>query len=307
MNSKKIAVIVTVKNDAEALLQLRQDLDQQTVTPDEIVLAVANSRDASLRVAQQWASESKQLIVLDVGQANRSQGRNLAIKASKSELIAFTDAGCRPDTNWLEALISPFSQSGVQLVSGLTLGAPENDWEAAQVPYTLVLPHEVSENPLPATRNMVVTRSAFKKVGNFREDLAWGAEDYEWSRRAQAMSVRAVLAREAIVYWRPRPSRFEFWKMLHSLTLGDVQAETWRWGHASMLGRYGFFGGLAVVSLPFSSLLWAGYVALKSRHTSRKAKTKWFETAQAQILADAAVVSGVIRGVWLKSRQKKSE
>lgn len=307
MRAQKISLIVTVKNDAETLRQLQHDVEQQTLQPHEVILSVASSSDSTLSVAQAWAKDSKIVQVLEVGSANRSVGRNRAVAESTSELLVFTDAGCRFESSWLSEISSPFSQSGVELVSGLTIGAPENDWEAAQVPFTLVLPQDIAENPLPATRNMAVRRETFDRVGGFREDLTWGAEDFEWSRRAVTIGVKPVFAKDAIVHWRPRTTHLGFWKMLHSLTLGDVQADTWRWGHASMVGRYGFFGGVGLISLPISSLFWASYICLKAHHTSKKAKTKWLETVQAQVLADTAVLSGVLRGVWHTFRTKDSQ
>jgi GT2 family glycosyltransferase len=307
MSRQKNALIITIKNDADTLVSLRQDIEAQTIVPDEVILTVADSSDGTLPEAQAWARTVAYVQVIVLGLGNRSQGRNVGVQASSADIFVFTDAGCRFGSDWFQLMIAPFEDKNVELVSGLAIGAPENDWEAAQVPYALVLPQDVIEHPLPATRAMAVRRFTFEKVGPFREDLPGAAEDFEWSRRAVALGIQPHLVRAAVVRWRPRQTRKQFWKMLYNLTLGDTQAGTWRRGHGTMLARYAVLLGLAALSAPFSLGVWVGYIAMKSKLTSVKASTSWWHTAQAQTLADAAVVSGLLHGFWLTATTMKQK
>lgn len=304
MRPNSIAVIVTIKNDALGLTTLRQDLAAQTLQPNEIIITAVQSEDGTEQAAQIWADQDPRVVVEIMGSATRSEGRNRAIELSQAEIIACTDAGCRLDPQWLEFLTQPFTHQEIELVSGLTLGAPQSEWERAQVPYVLVAPDKIGDHPLPATRNLAVRRSAFQQIGPFRPDLNW-AEDFEWSRRAVSKGITPHFVSQAVVYWRPRQTSGQFWRMMHSLALGDIQAQTWRAGHFTMLGRYAVFF-LVLAVLPSAGItLWLMYLFAKSRWTSWRAGTTWAWTFWAQLLADSAVGSGTLRGMWTRLRQGK--
>lgn len=54
--------------------------------------------------------------------------RNAGIKASSGEIIAFTDADCRPADGWLEAILSPFCDPNVSGVKGAYLTSQTDVW-----------------------------------------------------------------------------------------------------------------------------------------------------------------------------------
>lgn len=296
MSRSKISLICTVKDDADGLEVLLESVANQTLQPDEVVIGLAESGPKTHQVLKNWKPKLP-LKVIDVGDANRSQGRNKAVEASKGEILAFTDAGCRPSKIWLENLIQPFSSIETKLVSGLTLGEARSAWESVQVPFVLVAQKDHTSSPLPATRNMAMRRGTWLTVGGFAPHLTT-AEDYEWSRRAARMGIESVFAQDAIVYWRPRPTVTGFWSMIFHLTRGDMQAKTWRFGHVSMLGRYVVFLTLLLIWAPLGIFAWVSYLLSKSLHTSDAHKTPFLYTLMAQILADTAVTLGILRGIW---------
>lgn len=293
MSSPSISVIVTVRNDAENLRLLLSDLGEQTLQPQTCILAVADSEDDTMSVARDFAKRNKNYQVLSVGQATRSKGRNLAVERADTDILVFTDAGCRLDQAWLRELVAPFHDTAVSLVSGLTVGAPQSKFEAAQVPFVLVAPDAHEPSPLPATRNMAVRRTIFNQVKPFSESLQT-AEDFEWARRARVSGVDAVFAPKAVVAWRPRRTPTEFWKMIFALTQGDVQASTWRKGHISMLLRYVLIVG-TILFWPFLGFtVWLLYLVMKATWISRKHQVPWVHTIFCQFLADTAVCSGIL-------------
>ncbi len=290
------ALIVTVRNDAEALKNLQKDVENQSAPFQEICLAIADSTDSTLAVAENWAKKNSSVRVLRVGQANRAEARNQAVLATKSTILVFTDAGCRFGENWHEHMITPLLQKKTKLVSGVTLGSPENPWEAAQIPFVLVLPQDLQPDQLPATRAMAVWRKSFLEIGLFRSDVAKAAEDYEWSRRSQKLGVRSWLAKKAVVIWRPRATPSSFWRMMYGHAFGDMQAQAWRIGHLTLLLRYLIFIAMSIWSLPFGAVLWSLYILVKSFRLSERAYTSFPQTVAAQVLSDTAVLSGIILG-----------
>src|SRR5215210_2695466 len=104
----QIAVILTVLNEAEALPRLLESLAAQTLRPDEIVVAEGGSRDGTAAVLAEHAARlGLPLRVVDAPGANIAQGRNRAIAAATSEIIAATDAGVRCPPEWLARLTAP--------------------------------------------------------------------------------------------------------------------------------------------------------------------------------------------------------
>ena len=82
INNISISVVVTVKNDEAGVKRLLEDLDKQTVKPDEIIIVRSE----------------------DYGNCTRGRGRNIGIRMARNEFIAVTDAGCRPRRDWVERI-----------------------------------------------------------------------------------------------------------------------------------------------------------------------------------------------------------
>lgn len=308
MKRQKTSLIITVKNDSAGLEKLLVSLQQQTVLPDEICLSVAQSNDDTLKKAQELSQRMQMKIhVFSCGDATRSEGRNSAVDQSTGDILLFTDVGCRPKNNWVEHLVASFDSPQNTLVSGLTLGDPQNLWEEVQVPYVLVPPEKIAKHPLPATRNMAMRKEVWEAVGPFSPQLNF-AEDFEWSRRAESLGVTSTFVSQAVVFWRPRATPLSFFTMLHRLAMGDMLAGTWRKGHASMWLRYIFFLGLIIFSLRYSYLItaivgtgvWLTYASLKAAQFHFPHGMTYLLVPLAQLLADVAVLTGTARGLALR-------
>lgn len=315
MKNKDITVILTVKNDAEALRKTLRALEKQTQQPAEVVITVATSVDDTLQAAKEWNPPNISTQVECIGNHTRSQGRNRGVALATGDILAFTDAGCLPQTDWLEKLTVSLFSGEASLVAGLTIGDTHSPWEEAQIPFVLVPASRTEKHPLPATRNMVLTRQTWEKIGPFAATLNY-AEDFEWSRRARQLGIHAQFVPEARVAWRPRATVREYFQMIVRLTQGDMLAGTWRLGHATMVERYIFFAlifGWSSVFLAFRFALavtiatWMVYLWYKvSRFADLRPAAKWW-AALLQVVTDGGVLWGVISGLalrWQKADNK---
>ena len=102
-----VSLIITVRNEAESLPRLLDSIAAQTRAPDEIVIVDGGSTDATLAVLRDAATRVPLKIISQPG-ANISQGRNIAIRAARGDIICATDAGVRLDSCWVEELTRPF-------------------------------------------------------------------------------------------------------------------------------------------------------------------------------------------------------
>ncbi len=319
MSQTKFSLIITVKDDATALTELLTSIESQTHALDEVIITVAPSSDDTLSVAKNWKPKKTYKKVLELEpNATRSTGRNAGAEVATGSIVCFTDAGCVLSPSWFEKIIHAFSLPETKLVSGFTTSTKNSPLEEIQGAFTLVSLARTGKHPLPATRNMAVKKDIFEAVGPFRDELNY-AEDFEWSRRAKAKGIVSTFVPDAKVWWKPRQSWYEFWLMIFKLTAGDMQAQTWRWGHLSMWGRYLLLLLLSWGVWKFSDnlwlavgiflLLWSFYVLAKMTKFAFTHRASYAYLPLAQALTDSAVLTGTLAGVlkiWqdLKAKRK---
>ena len=216
----KVSVVVPIYNGEQDLPDLIECLRSQTYPTDQVeyLLVDNNSSDRS-SVIIQAAAESKQITIcpLTENQIQSSYAaRNAGIRAASSEIIAFTDGDCRPQTQWLENLIQPFSDPNVGIVVGEILALPGKSLleKYADKQDTLSQKHTLANPfcPYGQTANLAIRKQAFVEVGLFRPYLTTGGDaDICW-RILRETSYQLKFAEQAIVKHRHRST----WKDLQS-------------------------------------------------------------------------------------------
>ena len=115
--------------------------------------------------------------------------RNAGVRAAHGEIIVFTDAGCRPEPEWLERLTAPLFQEE-NLTTGLTLSMPGStelyDRAARRALESLYLTE-------CSTINLAFRREVFDAVGGFDERFAYGSDiDFGWRLVDAGYRIRGV-------------------------------------------------------------------------------------------------------------------
>ena len=134
--------------------------------------------------------------------------RNAGIRAANGEILAFTDADCRPQPDWLQSLVQPFLDSAVGLVAGEIQALPGTTLleQHAEREETLSQKHTLAHPfyPYGQTANLALRRSIFDQVGLFRPYLTTGGDaDLCW-RVQQQSNWQLHFAESAIVRHRHR-------------------------------------------------------------------------------------------------------
>ena len=231
--SPSVSVIATVLNERESIVRLLESLEAQSRQPDQVVIVDGGSTDGPLDVLSEYAQRGRlPLLVLSRPGSNISQGRNAAIDAAQGEVIAVTDAGVRLDPDWLQELTAPFADAYIHVVSGTFVPDPQTPFEVAMG--ATVLPALCEIRPdrfLPSSRSIAFRKEAWRTAGGYPEWLDY-CEDLILDMRLRDRYGRFALAREAKVYFRPRPTMRTFFRQYYCYARGDGKADLWRKRHA---------------------------------------------------------------------------
>jgi glycosyltransferase involved in cell wall biosynthesis len=286
-----VSLIITVKNEGDAIRPLLDSLLDQTELPDEIIITDGGSTDHTLDVIHEYAAWLPLQIIPCPG-ANISQGRNFAIAHAHGEIIAVTDAGVTLSPVWLEEITRPLREesaekkevkeegeggnTAVQVVSGWFESDPFTDFEV--VLGATVLPDRADIDPatfLPSSRSVAFRKSAWQAVGGYPEWLDY-SEDLLFDMALQQQCPPFAFAPYAVAYFRPRRTLRAFFKQYYLYARGDGKADLWRKRH---LIRYLTY----LVALPFIlRLIWherkVGWLLLLAGtavYTHRPAQRLW--------------------------------
>lgn len=304
----KSSVIITVFNEESNLRELLQAIKKQTIPVRELIIVDGGSKDQTWEILQSEAKKWPEMKVFQIP-GNRSVGRNIGVSQSHYPLIVFTDAGCLPETNWLEEITKPFTNPKTQVVSGYYKGLPQNLFQACLVPYVLVMPDRInSSHFLPATRSMAIRRSAWDKSGGFDPKLHHN-EDYAYAKWLEKMGFEFVFAPKAVVGWRPRSNLFQAAWMFTRFAIGDIQAGVIRPKVKFIIIRYLVFVYMVLITfqihafltpvalLTLTYLIWS--VTKNYRYVNRIGAFFWLPVLQ--ITSDISVIFGTLLGFLAKA------
>ena len=223
MKKLHVSVVITVFNEQSTLDKLINSLKNQSLSPYEVIMVDGGSTDKTFDILKSW---SHKWSVLKSYQkpGNRSVGRNYGVSVSKSPIIAFTDAGCIPDADWLKNLSYPFRNSRSLVVSGYYLGLPQTIFEKCLIPYVLVMPDQAEKTEFfPSTRSMALSRDIWNKSGGFNDTL-FHNEDYAYANKLKNLGVSFFFTPRAVVSWIPRKNLIQAAWMFMRFAIGDIQA-----------------------------------------------------------------------------------
>ena len=183
----QVSVIVPIYNGEQDLPGLLDCLMAQTYPSQQVeYLLVDNGscdRTPTLLTAAAASFTARGLSFTALSEPNIQSSyaaRNVGICAAKGEFLAFTDADCYPDPNWLAALIQPFIDSTVGLVAGKIAAFPGETWVEKYSDCKEMLSQEHTLNndfqPYGQTANLAIRTVTLKQVGLFRPHLTSGGD-----------------------------------------------------------------------------------------------------------------------------------
>ena len=225
-----ISVVVPIYNGEADIPGLVECLSAQTYPADhvEYLFVDNNSQDRTamlLESAQQAGDRGLTLRHLSEPVQSSYAARNRGIRAASGVILAFTDADCRPQPDWLEKLVQPFTDPTVGVVVGEVVALPgQTLLEKYACRYHLMSQKFLIEHPFcpyGQTANLAIRRQAFKQVGLFRPRLTTGGDaDICW-RILRQTQWKLEFAPAAIIRHR------------HRSNLRSFKSQWRRYGHSN--------------------------------------------------------------------------
>lgn len=255
----KISVIATIKNEGDAVRPLLDSLIYQTLAPDEVVICDGGSGDNTLEILAEYKQWLPLKVIVAPG-SNISQGRNQAIQAATSPVIAVTDAGVTLAPYWLEELVKPIVDNRAAVASGWFEPDPFTDFEV--VMGSTLLPSRRDIDPekfLPSSRSVAFLKSAWASVGGYPEWLDY-SEDLVFDLALREKYGPFPFVDTAVAYFRPRGSLVALFRQYYLYARGDGKASLWPKRHVVRYASY-------LIGLPLALWLiwrekWYGWIML---------------------------------------------
>lgn len=206
-----VSVIIPVYNDSERLKLCLKTIEGQTYPKDLYeVIVVDNASEEDLKSLVGQFSQAKYAYEKQPGSYI---ARNEGISVARGEILAFTDADCIPDPDWIE--------KGVETLlnipeCGLVGGKIELFFKEPEKPTAVELFERIELNfaqkaklekyQFAMTANLFTFRSVIETIGDFDSSLKSGG-DRQWGQRVFAAGYKQAYAEDARV---AHPARHTF-------------------------------------------------------------------------------------------------
>ena len=233
----RYSLVSTVLNDCEGTRSFFQAMENQTRSPDEIVIVDGGSTDGTWETLQkiQESESTTPLILHQESGCNVARGRDLAIERCSGEIIVSTDIGCHWDSEWFGELIAPFEEtdgSSIDVVIGSwAVRAEDAKSEWALIEFARRYPFRLEATPesLGINRSIAYRKSVWEKVGGYPQDLTLAADDvvFDMIIRQPKWGFRFDCAPKVRCCWERHETLAQFAKEERRNFFGAGEARIW--------------------------------------------------------------------------------
>lgn len=266
MKDSNVSIIIPTKNNGDTIEKCLSSIKNLDYPKEkiEVIIVDGHSSDDTVEIAKKYGCK-----VIFENKRTISYARDLGVKYAGSEFIAFTDADCVVDRNWIRELIKHFD-SGIAGVGGPNI-TPEDDTEFAKCAGIVLsflskpgarygfAEDRVMETYHNPTCNVMYRKKILDEVGGFNHSLI-SVDDEELDYRIRKHGYRILYTPHARVYHYRRPTWSKFMKMAYTYGVGRMQAiklhrDMARWFHfvppmlifAIALFFFSFYGALIIL------------------------------------------------------------
>jgi GT2 family glycosyltransferase len=219
----KVSVVVASFNGARTLKSCLDSLEALNYPDYEIILVDDGSSDSTSQVA---AQHPKVRYFRHETNRGLSVARNTGIAAATGEVVAFIDADCRADEDWLHYLIGDLLNSEFAGIGGPNLLPPEDSAVAAAVmaspggPAHVMLTDRQAEH-VPGC-NMAFFKWALDQAGGFDPIFRQAGDDVDLCWRVQQAGCKIGFSPAGFVWHYRRSTVGAYLRQQHGY--GEAEA-----------------------------------------------------------------------------------
>jgi len=226
----KLTIIIPVRNEADNILKLLQDLDNQNYPCENFEVIVANdgSTDDTEQLVLAFQDLAKyDLKLLNIFNENETSPKKRAIKKSivisSGQLIITTDGDCRVSSHWLTSIQQFFKSSDAKLISSPVTFTNQPTFlnnfqiiEFASLIGSGACAMYLKKPNMCNGANIAYTREVFEEVGGFsgNEHLASGDDEFLMHKIAKLYPDKVFFNsdKNAIVFTKSQPDLLHFYQ-----------------------------------------------------------------------------------------------
>ncbi len=239
----KVSIIIPVRND-QRISECIEALLCQEYENYEIIVVENDSQQPLKSIIEKYPVK----YVCDpiIGSYH---ARNTGIGLATNEIIAFTDADCIADKNWLGNIVSGFEGPSIGGVGGRTINKIEKNkvvqcQRNIQLRDGLAHLSHIFPAPFAPTCNVAYRLDVLKKLQGFDNDFFSGG-DVDMSWRMSLLGYKLNYARSAIIHFGCRTTFRDYYRQYYNYGKG----------HALLFKKYKQYSKKKMVICPYSSNL----------------------------------------------------
>jgi GT2 family glycosyltransferase len=203
-SATSVSVVICAYNADRTLEECLESLKHLRYPSFEVIVVNDGSTDGTQAIAERFPEFRL------INQENRglSAARNVGIHEARGEVVAFTDADCAVDPDWLSFLVRRLCSEDFAGVGGPNLPPTEDGWVSDVVAHspggpTHVLLTDINAEHVPGC-NMAFWRNHLLDVGAFDEVFCAAGDDVDICWRLQNQGYRIGYSPAALVWHRRR-------------------------------------------------------------------------------------------------------
>ncbi len=221
MSTIKVSVVIPTYNDSP--IACLKALANQSVSREMYeVIVVDNASDKT--DIKKIVDKFKLVRYIQEPRKGVYFARNSGWRDAKGDIIAFTDADCIPDKNWIIQIIDSFNNPKIVALGGSIVKTAPHSWiernqQSLANGQTTLRYKSYSKTPYIIAANMIFRKSLIAKLDGFNELFTSGGDvDFSW--RVINSGNKIYLNKKAFIFHYPRPTITDYFKQYYCYGVG---------------------------------------------------------------------------------------
>ena len=192
-----ISLIIPSCNDHEQIQKQFKNLTSWKVLPNEIIIVDSSDQNISIEKIKEISLDNQSIKIKIIHKENLYPGhaRNIGIKNSKNDILAFLDASTHPSDNWLSSGVTLLKKNNSYGVWGKTY------YEVNNYKSRIIRASTYGVSPIRTLPGSIIKKDVFLQCGFFIESVRSG-EDADWISRVKLHKIYMENSFETLKYYR---------------------------------------------------------------------------------------------------------